>query len=124
MFFEIDPEFIKKTEHEPHRRWFRDSEAACDLIIWENDDKQIDRFQFWHQDALIEWKNGRGLTTGHVDKTSGAFTHYQSEIYRIHQNFDDDILSLVTGLLHQKNVDQEDTLTQVKQILFEIATRY
>jgi len=121
MFFEIDPDLIKKTENETSRRWFRDSEAACDLIIWENEEGHIRRFQFWHDDALIEWKDGDGLKTGIVDQTSGAFTHYQTQLYRMHQHFDDDVLALVTGLLHQKNVEEDDTLIRIKQILFEIA---
>ena len=124
MFFEIDPDLIKKTENESRRRWFRDSEAACDLFIWENADQKIERFQFWHEDALVEWKAGKGLRTGHVDQSSGSFTHYQTQLYRIHHHFDNELLSLVNDLMHQKNAEHEDAFTQVKQILFEIATRH
>jgi hypothetical protein len=124
MFFEIDPDLIKKSDDEPYRRWFRDSEAACDLIIWEDKNHVIERFQFWHEDALIEWKSGEGLKTGVVDQTSGAFTHYQTRLYRIHHHFDDKALSLVHDLLKHKSIDENDTLLQIKQILFEIATRH
>ena len=125
MFFEIDPALIKKSADEPSRRWFRDSEAACDLIIWEDEDHRIERFQFWHEDALIEWKSGEGLKTGIVDQASGAFTHYQTQIYRLHQQFDAQVLGTVNDLLKHKNIGEEDTtLIQIKQILYEIAMQH
>jgi hypothetical protein len=123
MFTEIDPEFIKQTDDTLHKRWFRDASAECDLLIWEDVKGSLYRFQFWHQDALIEWDNDGGIRSGHVDQNSGAFQHYQSKLYRLHDNFDQDLFLYISDLLQQKSLSGLSAFEKVKQILYDIANR-
>jgi hypothetical protein len=123
MFYEIDPELIKQVEDAQEKRWFRDAEAECDLLVWLSENNEISRFQFWHYDALVEWDSLNGLKTGLVNKDSGAFTHYQSQLYRLHQDIDEEILSAVKNILIQK-VDEDDRiLSQIKNILYKISNQ-
>jgi hypothetical protein len=120
MFFEIDPELLKQTDLPLYKRWFRNAAAECDLLIWENEFRDIERFQFWHQEALLEWQNKSGIRTGYVDKSSGAFTHYQSDLYRMHQNLDNEIIDYVQNLV-EHNKSAEDVLSKIFLILSDIS---
>lgn len=123
MFCEIDPQLIKPPSNSQKKRWFRDSKAECDLFVWEDLNGKIKRFQFWHHEALVEWNENTDIKTGHVDQNSGAFVNYQSELYHLHQNLDDKILLVVKDLLNNKSIEENQSLTEVKNILHEISNR-
>ena len=121
MFFEIDPELLKQTDPGLNKRWFRDAGTECDLLVWENQGSEIERFQFWHQEALIEWDESVGIKTGHVDKSSGSFTHYQSDLYRMHSGMDNDIVTFVTDLLANKVSGEGELIQKIFGILIDIS---
>jgi hypothetical protein len=120
MFFEIDPDLLKQVDQPLIKRWYRDSGAECDLLVWGDEKNEIKRFQFWHQDALLEWNSASGIKTGHVDKASGSFTHYQSDLYRMHHNLDTEILNFVSNLVQNHASSQEDLINKIFLILNDI----
>ena len=61
VFIEINKDLLKKTESELDKRWFRDVDRNCDLFIWQNDKKNIIRFQFWIEESLLEWNIDKGF---------------------------------------------------------------
>jgi hypothetical protein len=121
MFFEIDPDLLKQVDQPLKKRWFRDSGAECDLLVWEDEVNVLRRFQFWHQQALLEWNYDSGIKTGHVDVANGSFTHYQSELYRLHQNLDGEILRFVTNLIQKKISEEGDLINKIFLILDDIS---
>ena len=121
MFFEIDSDLLKQVDLPLKKRWFCDAAAECELLVWEDEINEIKRFQFWHQDALVEWNWDSGIKTGHVDKTSGSFTHYQSELYRMHQGLDNEILDFVTNLIKNKSSQEGDLINKIFLILDDIS---
>jgi len=121
MFFEIDPELLKQTDPQLNKRWFRDAGTECDLLVWEDQESEIARFQFWHQDALIEWDKSSGIKTGHVDRSSGSFTHYQSDLYRMHGGMNNDIVDFVTDLLANKVSAEGEMVQNIFRILIDIS---
>ena len=123
MFFEIDPDLLKQTDAELNKRWFRDAESECDLLVWEGSEGNLNRFQFWYQDALLEWHTEQGVKTGHVDRSSGAFTHYQSELYRLHHGLDKEILAYVTSIIGKKTNQEENIFIKIFEILDDIVNR-
>jgi hypothetical protein len=123
MFQEIDPLLIMPPENHKQKRWFRDTEAECDLFVWEDLEGKVMRFQFWHQDALVEWNEDSGLKTGHLDQESGAFVHYQTETYRLHREIDSEIVILVKNLLNNNSTGDQKSLNYIKDILHEISDR-
>jgi len=123
MFYEIDAELIKQTDKLKNKRWFRNADAECDLLVWEDKRGNVCKFQFWHDDALVEWDKDIGLRTGHVDKSSGAFQHYQSKLYRLHENSDEDLLNYVRELLNHVSTPGSSSFEDVRNILYEIANR-
>jgi hypothetical protein len=123
MFHEIDPELIKQSSPHSIKRWFRDAEAECDLFLWQDGKNKLQRFQFRYQDALIEWDQIKGIRTGHIDALSGSFIHYQSKLFRLHQDLDLEIIQGVRQLLNNKEDDLQDGMRQIHEILYEIAAR-
>jgi hypothetical protein len=123
MFNEIDPSIMKPAEDLVKKRWFRDSDAECDLFVWVDEQGQLKRFQFWHHDALVEWDKLNGLKTGHVDRDSGAFIHYQTTTYKFHQHFDEEIITIVSEILTHEKLGENESLNDVKNILNEITNR-
>ena len=123
MFYEIDTELIKQTDKLGNKRWFRNADAECDLLVWEDKSGNVCKFQFWHDDALVEWEKNIGLRTGHVDKSSGAFQHYQSKLYRLHEDSDQDILAYVNELLNHAAISDSTSFEYVRNVLDEIANR-
>lgn len=121
MFFEIDSDLLKQVDLPLKKRWFRDAAAECELLVWEDEVNEIKRFQFWHQDALLEWNWDSGIKTGHVDKSSGSFTHYQSDLYRMHQGLDVEILTFVTHLIKNKTSQEGDLINKIFLILDDIS---
>ena len=119
MFYEIDPDLLKQVDYPLYKRWFRDSEIECDLLVWEESNQKITRFQFWHRDALLEWQAELGIKTGHVDRSSGVFHHYQSELYRLHDQLDREIVDFVSELIDSRK-SERSVLNTVLQILNEI----
>ena len=120
MFLEIDPKLIKTYQDSQKRRWFRDSEDGCDLFIWEDDKGQIKCFQFWYQDALVEWDRESGVKTGSIDDKSGAFVNIQSDIYQMDQNINKEILHAVKDILNKKSGD-DNILISIKDTLHKIS---
>jgi hypothetical protein len=123
MFQEIDPLLIKQPGPYSKKRWFRDAETECDLFLWQDESDRLQRFQFWYQDAVIEWNTSSGIRTGHIDVLSGSFVYYQSKTYRLHQNLDQEILRGVMELLDKKVSASPAGMNQVREILYEIADR-
>jgi hypothetical protein len=123
MFHEIDPELIKQPGSFSKKRWFRDADAECDLFLWQDDADQLQRFQFWYHDALIEWDHITGIRTGHIDAISGSFIHYQSVFFRLHHNLDQEIIQGVRDLLNNKNDSLQAGMNQVQNVLHEMADR-
>lgn len=121
MFSEIDSSLLKQTENALKKRWFRDSPAECDLFIWEDSTGTIDRFQFWYKDALIKWDQQNGIRTGRVDEKSGAFVNYQTDIYRLHSDIDDDLLVTVQNMLFDGQSGENKVLDFIKDLLHNIA---
>ncbi len=97
MFQEIDPSFLK--ERDGNKSWFRDAENNCELFIWKNNVHQIVRFQFWHEDYLVEWNIETGFKSGRLDPEVGAFRSYQSPSFRYHHHFESDLISKMEKLL-------------------------
>ena len=120
MFLEIDPKLIKTHEGSQKKRWFRDSMDGCDLFIWENDQGQIKCFQFWYQDALVEWDSEKGIKTGSIDNKSGAFVNLQSDLYQIDENINLEILNAVKDILNKKSGDN-NILISIKETLYKIS---
>ncbi len=100
MFTEIDPQYIKNDDNDLRKRWFRDDKSGCDLLIWVNKDRQIVKFQFWKDEALIEWNIDKGLKTGKIDPATGGFKNYQASFYRYHFDFDKKIVQNVKNLIN------------------------
>ncbi len=123
MFHEIDPELIRQSNPLSVKRWFRDAEAECDLFLWQDEKNKLQRFQFRYQDAVIEWDQLKGIRTGHIDALSGSFIHYQSRLFRLHQNLDLEIIQGVKHLLNFKEDDLQGDMRQIREILYEIAAR-
>ena len=122
MFFEIDPDLLKQEDQPLTKRWFRDPVTGCDLLVWGDDICELKRFQFWHQQALLEWNRDGGIKTGYVNAANGAFRHYQSELYRLHRDLDSEILAFVTDLIH-KNISQEgELISKIFLILNDISS--
>jgi len=99
VFIEINKDLLKKTESELDKRWFRDVDRNCDLFIWQDDKKNIVRFQFWIEESLLEWNSDKGFKTGRLDHHTGAFTSYQAPIFRYHSSFDKDVLDSIQSLI-------------------------
>jgi len=123
MFQEINPDLIKQPAASSRKRWFRDAEIDCDLFLWQDEGGKLRRFQFWYQDALVEWNQDTGVRTGHVDAINGSFVHYQSKLFRLHHNMDQDIMRGVKDLLENKTNPLQSGMTEVHEILQEIANR-
>ena len=123
MFSEINQEYLKPVDGYEQKRWFRDAETDCDLLVWQTPEGNVEKFQFWHEDALVEWDPDRGIRTGHVDKSSGAFMHYQSELYRFHTDENQDVIGVVNEILQNNQVRDDDILNQITMILYEISNR-
>jgi hypothetical protein len=122
MFQEINPDLIKQSSYNSRKRWFRDAETECDLFLWQDEDRKLKRFQFWYQDALVEWDRDTGIRTGHVDAVSGSFVHYQSRLFRLHRNLDQEIISGVKELMQNKTDLLQSGMTEVHEILLEMAS--
>jgi hypothetical protein len=121
MFYEIDPELIKQEDQQHKKRWFRDSEAECDLLVWQDIQGIIKRIQFWYYDALLQWDAKQGMKTGLINRSSGAFMHYHSEIYRLHEKFDEEIISTIKRILVCDLNEDNQLLIDVKNILYQIS---
>ena len=100
MFIEIDPKYIKNDDEHLNKRWFRDAKSGCDLLVWQNENGEIVKFQFWKDEALIEWNQGKGLKTGKIDPATGGFKNYQASFYRYHFDFDKKIVKNVKNLIN------------------------
>jgi hypothetical protein len=120
MFLEIDPKLMKTHEGSQKKRWFRDSEDGCDLFVWEDDQGEIKCFQFWYQDALVEWDRESGIKTGSIDNKSGAFVNLQSDIYQIDEDINLEILDAVKDILNKKSEDN-NILVSIKETLYKIS---
>lgn len=61
---------VRQDGSELHLRWFTCLE--CDLYIWQNEESEIIRFQFYFNkqtdEQMIEWKEAAGFWTGRVDE--------------------------------------------------------
>ena len=121
MFFEIDPELIKQEDEEQTKRWFRDSDAECDLLVWQDMKGIINRIQFWYYDALLQWDAQQGVKTGFVNRSSGAFMHYHSDLYRFHEKFDEEVIATIKYIIDRKLSEDNQLLIDVKNILFQIS---
>jgi hypothetical protein len=99
MFTEINPKYIKKDDSHHKKRWFRDAQSGCDLFVWLDEKAQVVKFQFWREDALIEWTAESGLKTGKIDPATGGFKHYHASFYRYHFDFDTKIVHNVRNLI-------------------------
>lgn len=100
LFREINQALLKKTESDLNKRWFRDVDRNCDLFIWQNIDNEVVKFQFWHDEVLLEWDIGKGIKTGKMDVNTGAFMNYQAPIFRYHDNFNRDIILTIRSLIN------------------------
>lgn len=102
MFREVNKGYLKITEEdrELDKRWFRDAERECDIFVWQNPRETIVRFQFWYHESLLEWDQVKGIKTGKVDATTGAFRSYQTPIFRYHSSFDQEILDNIQQLIN------------------------
>jgi hypothetical protein len=121
MFQEINPDLIKQSADTSKKRWFRDAESECDLFLWQDQEGKLKRFQFWYQEAVVEWDRDTGIRTGHMDNLSGSFVHYQSRLFRLHRNLDQDIIQGVKELLQDKKDLLETEMTEIRAILRELA---
>ena len=124
MFLEIDQSLLKPARDGSKKRWFRDTPEECDLFVWEDEEGNVRRFQFWYQDALIKWDLERGIRTGRIDAKSGAFVNYQSDLYRLHSDIDDDLLDTVHLMLQEGQKNEVPVLEFVKSILHELAGQF
>ena len=104
MFAEIDTQLLKENSDRssPQKRWFRDAEGECDLFVWIDQNSQINKFQFWLKDLLLEWDRQYGLKTGKLDEDSGSFHSIQAPVYSYHLNMQKGILPLVYRLLKKE----------------------
>jgi hypothetical protein len=121
MFFEIDPELIKQEDEQQTKRWFRDSDAECDMLVWLDMTGAISRIQFWYYDALLQWDAQQGVKTGLVNRSSGAFMHYHSDLYRLHEKFDEEIISTIKRIIIRELTEDNQLLIDVKNILHQIS---
>ena len=108
MFIEIDPKYIKNDDEHLNKRWFRDAKSGCDLLVWQNENGEIVKSQFWKDEALIEWNQGKGLKTGKIDPATGGFKNYQASFYRYHFDFDKKIVKNVKNLINGIMGEGED----------------
>jgi len=124
MFIEINPEYIKNDDNHLTKRWFRDAENGCDLLVWLNEEHNIVKFQFWKDEALIEWTLKNGLKTGRVDPATGGFKNYQASFYRYHFNFDQKIVENVKQLINgiMMDGDSEDVFNRVVSELSDMGS--
>ena len=124
MFIEINPEYIKNDDIHLKKRWFRDAENGCDLLVWQDDEQNVVKFQFWKDEALIEWTAKKGLRTGKVDPATGGFKNYHASFYRYHFNFDQKIVENVKQLINgiMTNDDSEDVFGKVVSELSDIGS--
>jgi hypothetical protein len=111
VFVEINKELLRKTEPDLEKRWFRDVENNCDLLIWQNNENQVVRFQFWMEESLLEWNLNKGYKTGRIDQHTGAFRSYHAPLFRYHANFDSEILDSVLQLLNTEGENEFDDKT-------------
>ena len=121
MFIEIDSDLIKQDDEQHQKRWFRDSEAECDLLVWHDAQGDINRIQFWYYDALLQWDANQGVKTGMVNRSSGSFEHYHSELYRLHEEFDEEIISTIKSIIIRELNADNQLLIDVKNILYNIS---
>jgi hypothetical protein len=123
MFYEIDPQLIKTSDNAVKKRWFRDELGEYDLFVWEDKDGKINKFQFWYQEALLEWSQKSGYKTGTMDPKSGAFINYQSDLYRFHKDLDKDIILLVKNVMTQAVSEESAAFNYIREILIEVANQ-
>lgn len=101
MFVEVDHKLLKQSSGKPNsiKRWFRDADRDCDIFIWQNDSKEIIRFQFWLKEYLLEWNQRRKFKTGKLDSDIKGFKSYQSPTYKYHSNPDTIIIHSVFNII-------------------------
>ncbi len=85
MFIKIKPDVLK--EQEAGKFWYRDADNESDLFLWQDESGRLKRFQFWHQNKLLEWDERSGYKSGNLDNEVGSFKSYQSPSYHYHQEF-------------------------------------
>ena len=124
MFYEIDPSLIKSSNPELRKRWYRDYENECDLFVWQDQNSKIHSFQFWYKDALLQWEEDKGIKTGKIDERSGAFMSLQSDLFRMHQETNTEIVNTVYNLLGNKDNVDLDIIDNIRNVLYDIAERY
>lgn len=107
MFNEIDPRLIKNDETGLQRRWLRDAERNCDLFVWLDRRKEIVKFQFWLNEALVEWTLNKGMSTGRMNQHSGAFIHMQAPVFRYHEQASANLIQSIRAALG--NITETET---------------
>jgi hypothetical protein len=82
-----DDEHLKK-------RWFND--PVCDLIIWENHQNVIEKFQFYYRkvnnEFMVEWNLTHELQYAQVDSGDGALKNFSPVLVRGKKQNPDDIV--------------------------------
>ncbi len=122
MFYEIDPALMKESHREKNKRWFRDADRSCDIFLWEKNGV-IEKFQIWYEGYLLEWGEGKSIRTGEIQTDGGAFISYQSEIYRLHHHWQDDLLAELNAILQSQNKEAEGLFESLTQILDEYSSK-
>lgn len=85
---------IVQDDENLHKRWFND--PVCDLIIWENHQQQIEKFQFYYRkinnEFMVEWNLSRELQFAQVDSGDGALKNFSPILVRGKKQNPDDII--------------------------------
>jgi len=117
MLREIDPHLLKQDAAGLLRRWFKDTENDCDLFIWANQSGKLVRFQFWMDEVLLEWQQGKGLRTGSMDQKSGGFVSLQAASFRYHTGMRTELVSSVRGVFEKLLADNPGFKAKLEDII-------
>lgn len=109
MFTKIKADVLKEREND--KSWYRDAENESDLFVWQGEDGNVQRFQLWHKNDLLEWNQHGGFKSGSLTGEVGAFKSYQAPSYHYHSKFKSALALKMTPLIRENiSSENEDVL--------------
>lgn len=123
MFMQIDQNILKHPEQ--NNFWYRDAENGCDLFLWLDQHDQIQHFQLWHEEYLVEWDFRQGLKSGQLDPNEGSFHNLQARSYHYHRTYLSEPLHKILHIIESAhNTEIEGKLVFIRQILKYFADKH
>jgi hypothetical protein len=123
MFREINQSLLKQDAPPLKKRWFRDYDMEQDLIVWESLQSDLQKFQLWYKGWLLDFEQNRGIRTGKILPSTGAFKNYQSDLFAYHRVADDAILSYIKNLSKDAKIQDEKVQQFLSQVLEDLQTK-